>query len=216
MLLASITDPIVEVAVDVVEAMGLWGVFVLMVLESACIPVPSEATMLFAGFNVSDGQYSLFAAVAVGSVANLVGSWIAYWVGYAGRVDILEKHGKKLHIKKSHLETADRWFEKYGDWIVLVTRCLPIIRTFISLPAGVARMPFWRFSVFTLIGCIPWVLMLTWIGKSAGDNWEEWKDYLHYFDYFVAACIVIGAIWLFFKWRRNRPGPGAEPEAESA
>jgi membrane protein DedA with SNARE-associated domain len=219
LLLASITDPIVEVAVDVVEAMGLWGVFVLMVLESACIPVPSEATMLFAGFNVSDGQYSLLAAVAVGSVANLVGSWIAYWVGYAGRVDVLEKHGKKLHIKKSHLETADRWFEKYGDWIVLVTRMLPIIRTFISLPAGVARMPFWRFSALTLIGCIPWVLMLTYIGKEAGDNWESWKDSLHYFDYFVAACIVIAAIYFFVKWRRNRPGPGgssAEPEAESA
>src|SRR5215213_7302785 len=95
-LIASLTDPIVEVAVDVVDAMGLWGVFVLMVLESACIPVPSEATMLFAGFNVSDGQYSLFAAVAVGSVANLIGSWIAYGIGYAGRVDLLEKHGKKL------------------------------------------------------------------------------------------------------------------------
>jgi len=214
--LASITDPIVNVAVDVVDAIGLWGVFILMVLESACIPVPSEATMLFAGFNVSDGQYSLFAAVAVGSIANLIGSWIAYAVGYYGRIDILEKHGKKLHVKKSHLETADRWFEKYGDWIVLVTRCLPIIRTFISLPAGVARMPFWRFSVLTLIGCVPWVFMLTFIGKEAGDNWEQWKDNLHYVDYAVAALIVLGAIYLFVKWRRNRPGGTAEPEAESA
>ena len=108
LFLASITDPIVEVATDVVAELGLAGVFVLMVLESACIPVPSEATMLFAGFNVSDGEYSLFAAVAVGSIANLVGSWIAYAVGYYGRVDILEKHGRKLHIKKSHLEWADR------------------------------------------------------------------------------------------------------------
>src|SRR5918999_2901718 len=115
LLIASITDPIVEVAVDVVRELGLWGVFVLMMLESACIPVTSEATMLFAGFNVSDGEYSLFAAVAVGSVANLVGSWIAYAVGWFGRVDILEKHGKKLHIKKSHLEWADRWFERHGD-----------------------------------------------------------------------------------------------------
>src|SRR5215216_7566596 len=102
--IASITDPIVEVAVDVVDAMGLPGVFVLMLLESACIPVPSEATMLFAGFNVSRGEYSLFAATAVGSLANLVGSWIAYAVGYFGRIDLLEKHGRKLHIKKSHLE----------------------------------------------------------------------------------------------------------------
>ena len=222
LILASITDPIVNVAVDVVDAIGLWGVFILMVLESACIPVPSEATMLFAGFNVSDGQYSLFAAVAVGSVANLIGSWIAYAVGYNGRIDILEKHGKKLHVKKSHLETADRWFEKYGDWIVLVSRCLPIIRTFISLPAGVARMPFWRFSVFTLIGCIPWVFMLTFIGKEAGDNWEQWKDNLHYVDYAVAAAIVVAAVYLFVKWRRggkSEPGPSTstsgEPGAES-
>src|SRR5215203_2025107 len=105
-LLASITDPIVEVAVDVVDAMGLPGVFVLMLVESACIPVPSEATMLFAGFNVSKGEYSLLVVTMVGSVANLVGSWIAYAVGYYGRVDILEKHGKKLHIKPEHLRTA--------------------------------------------------------------------------------------------------------------
>ena len=207
--LASITDPIVEVAVDVVDALGLPGVFVLMLLESACIPVPSEATMLFAGFNVSRGEYSLFAATMVGSVANLVGSWLAYWVGRAGRVDILEKHGKKLHIKPSYLEWADRWFEKHGDATVFFTRMLPIIRTFISLPAGVARMPFWRFSVLTLLGCIPWVLMLTFIGQKAGDNWEQWKDSLHYVDYVVAAAIVAGAIWLFLRARRNRGAAGA-------
>ena len=203
-LIASITDPIVNAAVDVVDALGLPGVFLLMVLESACIPVPSEATMLFAGFNVSNGEYSLFAAVAVGSIANLVGSWIAYWVGYAGRVDILEKHGKKLHIKKSHLEWADRWFERHGDATVFFTRMLPIIRTFISLPAGVARMPFWRFSVLTLAGCVPWVLMLTYIGKQAGDNWEDWKDNLHYVDYVVAALIVGGVVYLIVRARRRR------------
>src|SRR3954466_388329 len=114
LLLASITDPIVNAAVDVVDAMGLPGIFLLMVAESACIPIPSEATMLFAGFNVANGEYSLAAVVAVGSIANLIGSWLAYWAGYAGRVDVLEKHGKKLHIKKSHLEWADRWFERHG------------------------------------------------------------------------------------------------------
>src|SRR3712207_4958129 len=102
-VLASLTDPIVQVAVDVVEKLGLAGVFVLMVLESACIPVPSEATMLFAGFNVSDGEYSLFAAVAAGSLANLVGSWIAYALGYYGRVDLIEKHGAKLDRKRTRL-----------------------------------------------------------------------------------------------------------------
>jgi membrane protein DedA with SNARE-associated domain len=214
-LIASITDPLVNAAVDVVDAMGLGGVFVLMLLESACIPVPSEATMLFAGFNVSNGEYSLAAATAAGVLGNLVGSWIAYWVGYIGRVDILEKHGKKLHIKKSHLEWADRWFERHGDATVFFTRMLPIIRTFISLPAGVARMPFWRFTVLTLLGCIPWVLMLTFIGKQAGDNWEDWKDNLHYVDYAVAAAIVIGAAYLFIRARRRRKAGGGDPAPES-
>jgi membrane protein DedA with SNARE-associated domain len=207
---ASITDPIVQVAVDVVDAMGLPGVFVLMLLESACIPVPSEATMLFAGFNVSRGEYSLVAATLVGSFANLVGSWVAYWIGYAGRVDVLEKHGKKLHIKPSHLHWADRWFERHGDATVFFTRMLPIIRTFISLPAGVARMPFWRFSVLSLLGCLPWVFMLTFIGKQAGDNWESWKDNLHYADYAVAAAIVIGVLYLLIRARRRRGDPATE------
>ena len=208
--IASLTDPIVEVAVDVVGELGLAGIFVLMLLESACIPVPSEATMLFAGFNVDRGEYSLFMATAVGSVANLVGSWLAYWVGYFGRVDVLEKHGRKLHIKKSHLEWADRWFERHGDATVFFTRMLPIIRTFISLPAGVARMPFWRFSILTLAGCIPWVLMLTFIGQQAGSKWEDWKDSLHYFDYVVAATIVVGVVYLLL--RRRGGGGQAEPE----
>jgi membrane protein DedA with SNARE-associated domain len=212
-LIASITDPIVQAAVDVVDAMGLAGVFVLMLLESACIPVPSEATMLFAGFNVSNGEYSLFAATAAGVLGNLVGSWIAYGVGYVGRVDILEKHGRKLHIKRSHLEWADRWFERHGDATVFFTRMLPIIRTFISLPAGVARMPFWRFTALTLLGCIPWVLMLTFIGREAGDNWESWKDSLHYVDYAVAAAIVIGVVWLVVRNRRRTQTESTQAES---
>ena len=214
-VLASLTDPLVEFATDVVDAMGLPGIFILMALESACIPIPSEATMLFAGFNVSRGEYSLFMVTLVGSVANLVGSWAAYWVGYAGRVDVLEKHGKKLHIKPQHLKWADDWFERYGDVTVLVTRMLPIVRTFISLPAGVARMPFWRFSVLTFIGCVPWVFLLTFIGQQVGVRWESWKDSLHYFDYAVAACIVLGVVYLIVRNRRNR-GRGSEPAADAA
>ena len=140
------TDPIVEFAVDVIDELGLPGIFVLMVAESACIPIPSEATFLFAGFNVAEGEYSMFAVVAVGTVANVVGSWIAYAVGYYGRIDILEKHGASSTSSPRTSQWADRWFEKYGDATVFFTRMLPIIRTFISLPAGVARMPFWRFT----------------------------------------------------------------------
>lgn len=212
--LASITDPLVEFATNVVGDLGLPGVFLLMLVESACIPVPSEATMLFAGFNVSEGEYSLIAVTLVGAFANLVGSWIAYAIGFYGRVDILEKHGKKLHIKPSHLQMADRWFEKHGDVTVLVTRMLPIVRTFISLPAGVARMPFLRFSVLTFVGCLPWVFVLTLIGQQVGERWEEWKDKLHYVDYAVAAIIVVGAVYLFLKYRRNKAQ--GEPAVDAA
>jgi membrane protein DedA with SNARE-associated domain len=203
LVLASITDPLVNFAVDVIDALGLPGIFVLMVFESACIPIPSEATFLFAGFNVALGEYSLFAVVATGVTANVVGSWLAYAIGYYGRVDILEKHGRKLHIKQSHLRKADEWFERYGDATVFFTRMLPIVRTFISLPAGVARMPFWRFTVLTTLGCIPWILMLTLIGREVGDNWGHWKDNLHYVDYAVAALILMGLLWLVVRRRRG-------------
>jgi membrane protein DedA with SNARE-associated domain len=205
--LASITDPLVRFATDVVGDLGLAGIFVLMLAESACIPIPSEATMLFAGFNVSEGHYSLFMVTLVGSLANLVGSWVAYAVGYYGRVDVLEKHGRKLHIKPSHLAWADRWFERHGDATVFFTRMLPIIRTFISLPAGVARMPFWRFTVLTFAGCVPWVFLLAFIGQQVGAKWEDWKDSLHYVDYAVAAAIVVGIVVLIVRNRRDRKRP---------
>jgi membrane protein DedA with SNARE-associated domain len=182
-----------------------------MVAESACIPIPSEATMLFAGFNVSNGEYSLIAATAVGAVANLVGSWLAYWLGYVGRVDLLEKHGRKLHVKKSHLDWADRWFERHGDATVFLARMVPIVRTFISLPAGVARMPFRRFSALTLAGCVPWVFTLTFIGKQAGDRWEDWKDSLHYVDYAVAVAIGVAIVYLLVRRRRAPAGEADQP-----
>jgi membrane protein DedA with SNARE-associated domain len=217
LVLASITDPLVQLAVDVVEAMGLPGIFLLMVAESACIPIPSEATMLFAGFNVALGKYSLVAVVATGTAANVVGSWIAYAIGYFGRIDILEKHGRKFHVKQSHLRWADDWFARYGDATVFFTRMLPVVRTFISLPAGVARMPFWRFTVLTTLGCVPWILMLTLIGRSVGANWEQWKDNLHYVDYAVLAAIVLGVLWLLLRRRRARGAGEAsgEPAADA-
>jgi membrane protein DedA with SNARE-associated domain len=206
-LLASITDPLVQFAVDVIDKLGLAGVFVLMVAESACLPIPSEGTMLFAGFNVANGDYSLLTLTVVGVVGNLVGSWIAYGVGYFGRVDLIEKHGHKVLIKQHHLDKADDWFRRYGDATVFFARLLPIVRTFISLPAGVARMPFWRFTLFTLLGCIPWVFLLALAGKGAGDNWGKWKDNLHYVDYVVLAAIVAGVAWLVLRRVRRTNAP---------
>lgn len=209
-----IVDPIVEFATDVIDATGLLGVFVLMALESACIPIPSEAIMLFAGFNVAEGDLTLFGIVAAGVLGNVAGSWLAWWVGKEGRIELLEKN-RLIHVNPKHLAVADRWFERWGAWAVFFSRMLPIVRTFISLPAGVARMPFWKFTWLTLAGCIPFVLALAIIGTEVGERWEDWRENLAVLDYPIAAAILIGAGYLFWRWRRNGRAAGkTEPATE--
>lgn len=219
LLLATLSDkvvePVVEVATEFIDSAGYLGVFVLMILESACIPIPSEGIMLFAGFSASKGELTLVGIVVAGVLGNLVGSWIAYAVGYYGRIDLLEKN-KLIHISPKHLKWADDWFARYGNVTVFFSRMLPIIRTFISLPAGVAKMPFWRFTAYTLLGSIPWVLMLALVGEAVGENWEDWRHKLGYLDYVVLAAIVAGVVYWLVKRRRNGSGPGeGEPEARS-
>jgi membrane protein DedA with SNARE-associated domain len=220
LLLASITDkvvePIVDVATEFIGSAGVVAVFVLMTLESACIPIPSEAIMLFAGFSVANGELTLFGVVAAGVLGNLAGSWIAYAVGYYGRLDLLEKN-RLIHISPRHLKWADDWFERYGTATVFFSRMLPIIRTFISLPAGVAKMPFWRFTAFTLLGSVPWVLALAIVGEKVGDNWEDWRHKLGYLDYVVLAAIVVGVVYWILKRRRGGgPGEGGERPVAAA
>jgi membrane protein DedA with SNARE-associated domain len=210
-----IVDPIVDFATDFIDAVGLFGVFVLMLLESACIPVPSEAIMLFAGFNVSEGEMTLLGITIAGVLGNVVGSWVAWGVGYFGRVELLEQN-RLIHVNPKHLAVADRWFERYGDAAVFFSRMLPIVRTFISLPAGVARMPFWRFTLLTLAGCIPWVFALGLVGREVGDNWEEWRDYLHYLDYPVALALLGGAVWLYIRWRKSRQGGDGDGDSSAS
>jgi membrane protein DedA with SNARE-associated domain len=214
--LASVTDffldPIVNWGTDFISATGLPAVFVLMALESACLPVPSEAIMLFAGASVAAGDLTLFGVIAAGVLGNLVGSWAAYAVGYYGRIDLLEKN-RLIHLPPRYLKWADDWFARYGDATIFFSRMLPIIRTFISLPAGVAKMPFWRFTILTTLGCIPWVTMLALIGKSVGDNWEEWRDHLHYLDYLVVLAVVALGVYLLVR-RMRGGGPPGEGEVE--
>jgi len=208
-----VTAPLVNFVTDQIGSYGTLAVFLLMILESACIPVPSEAIMLYGGFLVSQGKAALGWIILAGVAGNLVGSWIAWWVGRVkGREWLLRWHW--LHVTPKRLDAADRWFARWGDWAVLLTRCLPIIRTFISLPAGIARMPFWRFTVLTLIGCIPWITALALVGRAVGDNWEDIQKQLHYFDYAVAIAIVVGIAWLIVRRRRGRPAP-VHPEPES-
>jgi membrane protein DedA with SNARE-associated domain len=206
---AAVTDKLVDFATNVIGDLGYAGVFVLMTLESALIPIPSEATMLFAGFKVDDGTLTLFGIVAAGVLGNLVGSWIAYAIGYYGRLELVERH-RIFHANRRYLDWADDWFNRHGDATVFFSRMVPIIRTFISLPAGVARMPFWRFSVLTLLGCIPWVFALGFLGKQVGSHWDDWKDRLHYLDYAVLAAIVALIVYAVWKRRSGSRQPAAD------
>lgn len=209
---ASVTDfilnPIVDVATDFISSAGYPAVFVLMALESACLPVPSEAIMLFAGFAVSKGELTLLGIVAAGVIGNLVGSWAGYAIGYYGRTDLLEKH-RLFHVNPEWLRKTEGWFERYGDAAVFFSRMLPIVRTFVSLPAGVAKMPLMRFSVLTVLGSIPWVFALGLLGQEVGANWESWRHNLGYIDYVVAAAIVAGVIWWIVRRRRDEDGGDA-------
>lgn len=168
--------------------------------------------MLFAGFNVHEGRYGLWAAVLVASLANLVGSWIAYAIGYYGRIEAFERH-RWFHVTPAHLARAERWFDRYGMAAVFFARMIPVVRTFISLPAGVARMPLARFSALTFLGALPWNLALALIGRSAAERWPDWKDRLHYVDYAVAAVILGGIAYLAARWWRRRRARTADAMA---
>jgi len=215
----SVIDIVVQWATGLIGAWGLPGVFLLMLLESACIPVPSEAIMPFAGFAVNEGDMVFWGAVVAGVAGNLVGSWVAYWIGLYGGRPFIDRWGKYVLLRHHHLDMAERWFERWGAPTVFFSRMIPIVRTFISLPAGMGRMPFWKFTVYTALGCIPWVILLTWVGVRLGDNWEAIRGWLHYADYVVAAAIVIVVAWLVVRRRRRRPegasatGPGRGEEA---
>lgn len=219
LVLASVTESLVNIAWHFVRDAGYPAIFALMAADSACIPIPSEATMMFAGFAVaSPGQahhhLTLVLIVVAGVVGNLVGSVIAWAVGYAGRVELVERHGRWLHLKPSHLAWADRWFARYGAAAVFFSRMVPVVRTFISLPAGVARMPFARFTALTLAGCVPWVLAWALVGDAVGSNWKSVRNALDYVDYAVVALVVVGIAYAIVRARRGRQGGTGEPAAD--
>jgi membrane protein DedA with SNARE-associated domain len=209
---ASITEPVVNFATNVIGDLGLAGIFLLMLLDSACIPTSSEAIMLFAGFKVAEGRFTMLEIVVAGAAGNVVGSWVAYGLGYFGRIELVERHSRWLrwlHITPAHIAWADRWFERYGGSTVFFSRMLPVIRTFISLPAGVAKMPFWRFTLLSTAGVIPWVLAFALLGKGVGDRWDDWQQKLHYVDYAIVAGIAIGIVYLVLRRRRGGEGDSA-------
>ncbi len=177
-----------------------------MTLESALVPIPSEITMPVGGLLAAEGKLSFVAVGLIGAVANLVGSLLAYWLGRAGGRSFLMKHGRRILIKPHDIEKADAWFERYGDSAVFFSRLLPVVRTFISLPAGVARVPLLRFSVLTLAGCIPWSFALAGAGYALGDNWEQILPYTEPITYAVASLIVVLLVIWIVKNRTKRAG----------
>jgi membrane protein DedA with SNARE-associated domain len=215
MPIAALLDPLVNLCTDFIGSVGYAGVFALTMLGSACIPIPSEATMLFAGFKVSDGDLTLLGVIAAGVTGELIGCMIAYAAGYYGRIDLLERN-KLIHIDRKRLDWVDSWFQRRGDITVFVGRLLPLIRAFISLPAGVAEMPLRRFIPLTLAGSVIWLSGLTLIGRAVGDNWEDLHRKLAFLDYVVVAAAIAGIAYLLIKRRGGGAKPQSGPEGEPA
>lgn len=193
-----------SIATGLIETFGHWGVFIGMAIESACIPLPSEVIMLFGGFKAEEGLLSFWPVVWAGVFGNLFGSVVTYWIGANGGRQFLIKYGKYVLIKEKHIHDADRWFAKYGDWAAFFGRNLPVIRTFISLPAGIARMNFWKFTLFTFVGCIPWNWALTYLGFKLGANWASVEPYIKPFSYGILGLLIVLGCWFLFKSYRSR------------
>ncbi len=200
-----------------IAALGYPGVLLLMALESACIPIPSEAIMPFAGsLIVTDParHFNLHTLAFVGAVGNLLGSIAAYWVGAIGGRPFLAKYGKYVLIKKRDLDKSDRFFHKYGDGTVLISRVLPIVRTFISLPAGIAKMPFAKFCAYTFVGALPFCYLLAWVGIKFGQHMEQVKAAMHKADFAVGAVLlVLFAVWLKHHLRPDPDEDGGDAQS---
>jgi membrane protein DedA with SNARE-associated domain len=179
----------------VISSMGYGGVILLMAIESACIPLPSEIIMPFAGFLVSKGEMSLIGIALAGALGCVLGSIPAYYVGMLGGRPLAERYGKYVLIGKKDLDWADNAFAKHGQLIIFLGRLLPAVRTFIAFPAGVARMNMPKFITYTFIGSFIWCLLLGYAGMKAGEHWEDLKVYFHQFHYFIIGAAVIFVIW---------------------
>lgn len=190
--------------VNIISSLGYPGITILMALESVCFPIPSEIIMPFSGFLASEGRFSFWPVVFWGTMGNLLGSIAAYYFGLKGGRPLIEKYGKYLLISKHELEWADNWFKKYGSLSIFFSRLLPIIRTFISLPAGISRMSFKKFCLYTFLGSLPWSFLLVYIGAIMGKSWENIEVYFRRFDWLI--IIIAGftiSYWLFIKLKNK-------------
>ncbi|HEY1263361.1 MAG TPA: DedA family protein [Terriglobales bacterium] len=189
---------------SVVAVTGYGGIAFLMGIESACIPLPSELIMPFAGYLVYEGAMNLYWAATAGAIGCNLGSLIAYELGYYGGRPLVERYGSWILMGRRELDWADRFFARWGYLAVFIARLLPVIRTFIALPAGVARMPRVRFHLYTFLGSWPWCFALAWLGLKLGENWRELGKYFHRFDAVIAVVLVAGLVWFIWSHWQNR------------
>lgn len=201
-MIARIIEILSGFIVATISKLGYSGIVLLMAIESACIPLPSEIIMPFSGYLVSTGQMNIWAVGLAGAIGCVLGSMVAYWAGMYGGRPFIEKYGKYVLVSRHDLDMADRWFANYGEIIVFASRLLPVIRTFIAFPAGVARMNIPRFIIYTFAGSLPWCLGLAYIGQKLGEQWnkdETLKTWFHRFDFVIGIVLLLGAAW--WVWR---------------
>lgn len=200
--LSSLLEMVVEHLVAFIADLGYWGIAIGMAIESANVPLPSEVILPFGGYLVSIGRLDFFGAVMAGTIGGTVGSIISYFLGLWGGRPFLLRYGRYIGISRHHLEMAERWFQRYGEATVFFTRLMPVVRTFISLPAGISAMNFPRFVIYTFLGSLPWSLFLTYLGLKMGQHWEDLKYWFHRFDLLVVLLVVLALA--VYVWRKRR------------
>lgn len=201
--------------IAVISALGYPGIVLLMAIESACIPLPSEIILPFSGYLVWTGRFNLWWVATMGALGCNVGSAAAYYVGAHGGRPLLMRYGKYVLISRREIEMADRWFARYGQWTVFFSRLLPVIRTFIALPAGVARMDLGKFHLYTFLGSWPWCYGLAYAGYTMGAHWPTLREYFHQFDYVIGALLVLGVI-VYIWWHWNHRAEESEARTTAA
>lgn len=215
-MLAALEGLIIPFLENLYRSMGYFGIGFAMFIESANIPLPSELIMPMAGWMVSKGEFNLFVVALVGALGNLAGSMVSYWLGAIGGRPFLLRYGRYFLISPHDIEIADHWFMKYGEATAFFSRLLPVVRTFISLPAGIARMPFWRFCLYTFLGSFPWSLALAWGGMQAGDHWIEVRHVLEKADYPIGIIILAALAYYIYRHvrRSQAPWPSSQPRPD--
>lgn len=207
-LIEAIITELSRFIVSMISTFGYAGILLTMAIESACIPLPSEIIMPFAGYLVASGQFTMLGVTLAGAIGNVVGSVAAYYAGVWGGRPFVERYGPYVLVSRADIETADRWFAKYGEAAVFFGRMLPVVRTFISLPAGIAGMNIHRFILFTFFGALPWCYLLAYIGVKMGEEWEHLRDYFHQFDVVIglSLALMVG-YFLWSHWPKRRVSP---------